>query len=1064
MLYIGNQTAAWAARLTEPFDYALERHFDAFEWFPDKKPGAGWDEGDLDTHARESIRETARARGMRLSVHARWQANPVAPDGNGLLGKDLELARDLGAVLLNIHLYHERGIAAFLEAIQPVIQQTAEAGLQFAIENTPDHAPEDFNSLFARLHALDSLDTRHVGMCLDMGHANLCSATLNNYLGFLDRLDPQVPIIHLHLHENWGDSDSHLPLFTGPAARDDSGVRGLLDRLRRRQFSGAAILEQWPNPPSLLDQARERLLKLWQRTGEKPVPPAQNESPVPATALKAESKDTLAGPDFVAELAKGDRQARSWREKLEFVRSVLARDKPPITTDELVEIAIYLRFLGTGEIACEEDGRHFRPAHHARIAEQIREKLVRLGNEENAFVVRKIYPWLPSSAADFRRPEPLTRIRDIAHRNDIDSDLKREIKTTLQNKLHRCAGPEDLETSSALLARITAPGASYSPAFVEQFRIFHEELKEFFNAQSLEERLKALEPVSDSKKAELIRLFLRQKAGTARAERLAAFRALTALRGALLEGTAAKPSGDNPDFLQADIALEDFAFALLSEIINHCETTGTEQATAVRTEALILALKNLEFSSIDRPESRALGNELQQWGKLPPSASREEVLRLKASLLRCRRLAEDFGGRIVALFSSRVEKLGLALGVARPAIRVFCESALRGHLVFQVSKLVSALLRQVREGLGAPAWDVLVSGRAAGKLLSFASLENLARDSQEPTILLLENVAGDEEIPGSVTGIVLGHELPHLSHLSVRARQVGVVLVTCEEAAEYGRLRQLEGQRISLLALPDAVTWGAASASIQPQAKDEGSPLRIPQVRLSPPTPWISLAQATVETSGGKAEGARRLAEISRREGSGFQTPPGLVIPFGVMEASLAAAADQGAEYNQLLRNLEGKGIEIGPVARRLQEIVQKLPVPEAIVTEVTRLFGGTSALIVRSSSNCEDLEQFAGAGLHQSIINVSAKDVKAAICAVWSSLWTERAAMSRQRAGIPHEQAHMAVLIQELLDPELSFVLHTVNPVSHSEQEIYAEIVVGLGETLVSAASHGSPYRFTCD
>ena len=57
-----------------------------------------------------------------------------------------------------------------------------------------------------------------------------------------------------------------------------------------------------------------------------------------------------------------------------------------------------------------------------------------------------------------------------------------------------------------------------------------------------------------------------------------------------------------------------------------------------------------------------------------------------------------------------------------------------------------------------------------------------------------------------------------------------------------------------------------------------------------------------------------------------------------------------------------------------------------------------------------------------------------------------------------------MAVLIQELLDPEMSFVLHTVNPVSHSEQEIYAEIVVGLGETLVSAASHGSPYRFTCD
>ena len=269
MLYIGNQTTAWAPKFTDPFEYALDHHFDAFEWFPDKKPGAGWDETDLAARARESIRETARARRLRLSVHARWQANPLAPDGHWLLAKDVQLARDLGAVLLNIHLCLERGVAAFVEAIRPLIEQTAAAGLLLAIENTPEHAPEVFNDLFARLRGRNAADAPHVGMCLDIGHANLCIATLNNYLGFVDRLELEVPILHLHLHENWGDADSHLPLFTGPAARDDSGIRGLLERLRRRQFSGAAILEQWPHPPSLLDQARERLLKLWQQ-GNKP--------------------------------------------------------------------------------------------------------------------------------------------------------------------------------------------------------------------------------------------------------------------------------------------------------------------------------------------------------------------------------------------------------------------------------------------------------------------------------------------------------------------------------------------------------------------------------------------------------------------------------------------------------------------------------------------------------------------------------------------------------------------------------------------------------------------------
>ena len=99
-------------------------------------------------------------------------------------------------------------------------------------------------------------------MCLDLGHANLCAATRNDYLQFVDRLASHVPIIHLHLHENYGDADTHLPLFTGPAGRDDAGIRGLLERLRRRRFSGSIILEQWPQPPSLLNQARDRLIRL----------------------------------------------------------------------------------------------------------------------------------------------------------------------------------------------------------------------------------------------------------------------------------------------------------------------------------------------------------------------------------------------------------------------------------------------------------------------------------------------------------------------------------------------------------------------------------------------------------------------------------------------------------------------------------------------------------------------------------------------------------------------------------------------------------------------------------
>ncbi|XP_016191801.1 phosphoglucan, water dikinase, chloroplastic-like [Arachis ipaensis] len=96
--------------------------------------------------------------------------------------------------------------------------------------------------------------------------------------------------------------------------------------------------------------------------------------------------------------------------------------------------------------------------------------------------IRKIHPCLPSFKAEFTASVPLTRIRDIAHRNDIPYDLKLQIKHTIQHKLHRNGGPEDLVATKAMLAKITKNPREYNQAFVEQFKIFHQELKDFFNA------------------------------------------------------------------------------------------------------------------------------------------------------------------------------------------------------------------------------------------------------------------------------------------------------------------------------------------------------------------------------------------------------------------------------------------------------------------------------------------------------------------------------------------------------------------------------------------------------
>ena len=48
-----------------------------------------------------------------------------------------------------------------------------------------------------------------------------------------------------------------------------------------------------------------------------------------------------------------------------------------------------------------------------------------------------------------------------------------------------------------MLQRITAPGTQYSQAFVQEFKIFTQELRDFFNAGSLADMLEGIKPAMD---------------------------------------------------------------------------------------------------------------------------------------------------------------------------------------------------------------------------------------------------------------------------------------------------------------------------------------------------------------------------------------------------------------------------------------------------------------------------------------------------------------------------------------------------------------------------------------
>lgn len=263
---IGNQTAIAAATMLTPFEFAIAHGFDAFEWFEDKKINAdgsirGWNAGDLDLPTRLVIRDMGRSHDIRFSVHAPWDANPVSSGQLARLQRSIDLARDIGAGIVNLHLYLEQGVAAYVSAVLELLPYAEKAGVRLTLENTPITPPAEVNATFRELRALGGNSGGEIGLCLDIGHAYLCTATRRNFVAYFDALT-KVPISYMHVHENHGDTDSHLPLFTGPAGSDDTNLRALLARLLQRGFAGVMILEQWPGNPTVLVESRRRLLDL----------------------------------------------------------------------------------------------------------------------------------------------------------------------------------------------------------------------------------------------------------------------------------------------------------------------------------------------------------------------------------------------------------------------------------------------------------------------------------------------------------------------------------------------------------------------------------------------------------------------------------------------------------------------------------------------------------------------------------------------------------------------------------------------------------------------------------
>ncbi len=312
-----------------------------------------------------------------------------------------------------------------------------------------------------------------------------------------------------------------------------------------------------------------------------------------------------------------------------------------------------------------------------------------------------------------------------------------------------------------------------------------------------------------------------------------------------------------------------------------------------------------------------------------------------------------------------------------------------------------------------------------------------------------------------VRGLITEHFCTPLAHVALRARAWGIPHVGMKECSTT--YADLDGKTV----LFEAKREGAVLREATPQdiEADEQRRAGRPAVELPPADldarelKWLP----EIRVDEARAYGAKsaNLGEIAHAAIDAFDVPSGFGIPVvyyaehlerhGLLDRARTLVADERVCSEPAHREAELK---------RLRDDIIAAPIAAELETAIVEMLAARGPeprrVFVRSSTNAEDLPGLNGAGLYDSIPNVSGVDeVAHAVKQVWASVWNLRAYDERAHFGIDHEAVYGAVLVLEGVNASAAGVLITANIFDGGSTNAYTiNAKSGLGIGVVEGTS----------
>ncbi len=214
---------------------------------------------------------------------------------------------------------------------------------------------------------------------------------------------------------------------------------------------------------------------------------------------------------------------------------------------------------------------------------------------------------------------------------------------------------------------------------------------------------------------------------------------------------------------------------------------------------------------------------------------------------------------------------------------------------------------------------------------------------------------------------------------------------------------------------------------------------------------WLlPLSALSAEHRGLVGSKALRLAELGRQ---GVPVADGFCLTTEAYRAMLRQSGlltRIGLELERLPLS-ELRWEELWDTAQRIRSLFLTTPLPPQLSTVLQTLPADWQdrPLAVRSSSPQEDQAGASFAGLHDSFLNSRGEAALLEhIRRVWASLWSDGALLYRHELKLDLGQSAMAVLIQPMIDSEVSGVAFSQSP--QNPAHCIIEAVYGLNQALV--------------